>query len=127
MGYVTNPYDECIMTLPQQTSGGVLHPGKPLNKDSRSPRLNEGIMLIEVDGILEGGTDVHRKRMEDFYEKWKFGKKKSLRECGTEGSMISGIHVAQHKDYSFTWHMQRYADEKWTLTETLRGCLPNTN
>ena len=56
---------------------------------------------MKVDDILEGGTDVHRKRIEGFYETWKCGKK-NLRECGTEGSMISGIHAVRHQDYSFT-------------------------
>ena len=40
--------------------------------------------------------------------------------------MISGIHVVQHQDYSFIWHMQRYAEEKLSLIETTRGFLSNT-
>ena len=53
-------------------------------------------------------------------------KKENLMESGTEGSMISGIHVVQHQDYSFSWHMQRYAEEKLSLIETPRGFLSNT-
>ena len=64
--------------------------------------------------------------MEKFYEKLKCGKKWNLRECGTEGSMTSGINVVQHHDYSFTCHMQRYAEEKLALIETPRGLLSNT-
>ena len=77
MGYVRNPYDKCIMTLPRQTSGGVLHPGKPQDKSGRNPYVNEGIISIEVDVILEGGTDVHRKRMTSFYEMEMWQKEKS--------------------------------------------------
>ena len=40
--------------------------------------------------------------------------------------MISGINVVQHQDYSFTWHMQRYAEEKLALMETPRGVLSGT-
>ena len=72
---------------------------------------NEGINMIEVD-ILEGVSDVHRKRTETLYERWKCGKRKNLRECGNDGSMISGIYVVQHKNCSFTRHMQWYAEEK---------------
>ena len=51
--------------------------------------------MIKVDDILEGGTEVHRKRMETFYERWECSKKRNLRECGKDGSIISGIHVVQ--------------------------------
>eukprot|EP00973_Karenia_brevis_P013689 1856686-Karenia_brevis.AAC.1 len=37
MGYVRNPYDKCIMTLPS----------------SNSSEINDGVVLIEVDDILE--------------------------------------------------------------------------
>ena len=60
--------------------------------------------------------------MEGVYDKLKYGKK-NLRKCGAEGSIISGTHVVQHQDYSFTWHMQRYAEEKLSLIETPRGFL----
>ena len=117
------------MTLPGQVSSGVLRTDKSQDKDGvlrRHEHLNEGIILIEVDDILEGGSEIHRKRMEAFYDRWKCEKKKNLRECGTEGSMISGINVVQHQDYSFTWHMQRYAEEKLALIETPRGFLSRT-
>ena len=61
-----------------------------------------------------------------YYEKVKCGKKKNLRECSAEGSMISGIHVVQHQDYSLTRHMQRYAEKKLSLIETSRGFLSGT-
>ena len=41
--------------------------------------------------------------------------------------MISGINVVQHQDHSFTWHMQRYAEEKLSLIETPQGFVSNTN
>ena len=84
------------MTLPQQTSNGALRSGKPQSKNSRDPHLNEGVMLVEVDDILEGGTEAHRRRREISYERWKCGKKQNLRECGDDGGMISGVHVVQH-------------------------------
>ena len=116
-GYRRNPYDKCIITLPRQdtpgvpradkskahgaagssSSGGRAKPG-PSKLSEGCEHLNEGIILIEVDDILEGGSPIHRERMEQFYSKWKCGKRKTLRECGTEGSMISGVNVVQHQD-----------------------------
>ena len=76
MWYVRNTYDEFIMTLPRQTSNGALRSRKPQSKDSRDPHLNEGIIMIEVDDILEGGPEIHRKRIGVLYEKWKCGTQK---------------------------------------------------
>jgi hypothetical protein len=61
MGYHRNPYDKCMMMLPSEDSNFV---------------INEGVILIEVDDTLEGGSAIHRKRMEIFYDKYKCGKKK---------------------------------------------------
>ena len=52
LGYVRNPYEKCAMILPPADSGKV---------------ENEGIILIEVDDVLEGGTKRHQKLMEEFY------------------------------------------------------------
>ena len=105
MGYVRNPYDKCIFTLSSGT------------KDKAE---NQGIVLVEADDILEGGNAVHRKNMEQFFSKYKCGKRKNLLELGSEGSLISGIRVRQNKDYSFTWHMVGYA-YKMKIIEAPRG------
>ena len=52
LGYERNPYDKCIMTLADPKAEN---------------HLNAGVLLIEVDDILEGGNDQHRNRMEKFY------------------------------------------------------------
>ena len=41
LGYQVNKYDKCIMTLPSDSNG----------------IMNDGLVLIEVDDILEGGND----------------------------------------------------------------------
>jgi hypothetical protein len=58
LGYVRNPYDRCILTLAPPDVGR--------NKNV----LNVGVVLVEVDDILEGGTADHRKQMESFYAKF---------------------------------------------------------
>eukprot|EP00973_Karenia_brevis_P007739 1051151-Karenia_brevis.AAC.1 len=77
MGYVCNPYDKCIMTLPS----------------SSSSKINDGVVLIEVDDILDGGpTARHRMKFKRFYRRWKCAKFKKLRDKGEEdGTLISGV------------------------------------
>ena len=85
LGYVKNLYEKCSMSLPPRKSSEV---------------LNLGNVLIEVDDILEGGDEEHRGRMEIFYKKYQCGKQKRLLDLGKEGTLISGIRVIQHPDYS---------------------------
>ena len=94
LGYVRNPYDRCILTLAPQGVAKSSHGGA-------SDHRNVGIVLIEVDDILEGGTSEHRKAMESFYKRYKCGKRLNLFELGKTGTRISGIRVCQNKDYSF--------------------------
>ena len=91
LGYVKNPYDKCLMTLPpdQRRVG------------SGASMINDGIILIEVDDILEGGNERHQKLMEQFYSKYQCGKRKKFIDLGDEGTLISGIRVKQHKDFTF--------------------------
>ena len=91
LGYIKNPYDKCIMTLPPR-AGRDRSPAKsnrPLG--DLSLYMNEGIILIEVDDILEGGEPYHAKAIEHFYTKYKCGKRKRLIDLGDEGTLISGI------------------------------------
>ena len=72
---------------------------------------NAGILLIEVDDILEGGNEEHRARMKKFYQKYKCGKSKRIVDLKEEGTRISGIRVKQNPDYTFTWDMNEYAKD----------------
>jgi hypothetical protein len=56
LGYRRNPYDKCVMMLPP--SGSVRN------------NINDGIVLIEVDDILEGGNAEHQKRMDKTSRSW---------------------------------------------------------
>eukprot|EP00973_Karenia_brevis_P076484 10625905-Karenia_brevis.AAC.1 len=75
----------------------------PSKTDSR---INEGIVLIEVDDILEGGpSHRHREYFDRSCKRWKCGKCKKLRD-EKEGTFTSGARAIQHKDFSCTWHME---------------------
>eukprot|EP00973_Karenia_brevis_P094712 12423783-Karenia_brevis.AAC.1 len=62
---------------------------------STSSEINDGVVLIEVDDIFEGGpTARHRKNFEGFHRRWKCGTCKKLRDKGEEeGTIISGVRV----------------------------------
>ena len=65
LGYVRNRYDKCIMSLP------------PLSWDAEKGKgtLNEGVVMIEVDDILEGGwSPRHKTLMENFNKRFVCGK-----------------------------------------------------
>ena len=83
-------------------------------------------MLVRVDDIFDGGNAVHRMNMEQFFGKYKCGKRKNLLELGPEGTLISGVRIRQNKDYSFTWHMNEYAD-KMKIIEVPRGFMTHVD
>ena len=114
LGYVRNPYDRCILTLAPSDVGR--------NKNVH----NVGVVLIEVDDVLEGGNAAHRKQMESFYAKFKCGKKINLFELGKTGTRISGIRVCQNKDYTFEWHMNEYVDNEMSIIDIPRGFKTHT-
>ena len=78
------------MSLPPEKGGGT---------------LNEGVIMIEVDDILEGGwTPRHKTLMDKFYKRFVCGQKLVLMDT-PGGTRVSGIRVQQHSDYSFTYDM----------------------
>ena len=102
LGYVKNPYDKCIMMLPPRNGSDRSPANSNRSLGDLSPYMNVGIILIEVDDLLEGGEpNSHGKAMERFYAKYKCGKRKRLIDLGNEGTLISGIRFRQLKDDSF--------------------------
>ena len=57
LGYRTNPYDRCVLTL-----------------DAEEQVPTRGAIVIEVDDVLEAGDEEHRRRMKVLEEKLRFGK-----------------------------------------------------
>ena len=112
------------MMLPPKhyPSGRLSQSGTP-HKDSVF--LNEGALLIEVDDIMEGGNARHDSKMDEFYKKFKCGKKVVLQDT-PEGTRISGIRVKQHKDFSFTYDMNEYAKNNMKVIDKPRGFYSNT-
>ena len=115
-GYVRNNYEKCALALPP-TSVATGKKGSP---------CSDGVVLIEVDDILEGGNDRHRALMEEFYSKFKCGKRKRLIDLKDEGTLISGIRVRQFPDKHFEWDMNEYSHNKLQPIECPRGTITKT-
>ena len=92
LGYRVNVYDRCVLTLDGADG-----------KDT-----TEGVIILEVDDILEAGTAIHQKKMELLEKRLRFGKVVSLTDV-QEGTGYAGRRITQSKeDYSFTYTMDDY-------------------
>ena len=91
LGYVLNPYDKCVLTLPSESS----RPDAP----------TEGFIVIEVDDLAEAGSEKHVKKMKELEKLLKFGKIEEL-YGNKDGSTYAGRHIQQMDDYSFEHHME---------------------
>ena len=103
--FIRNHFEKCALTLPPLSAA----------KSDKAEPYNDGVVLIEVDDIFEGGNDRHRDLMEEFYAKFKCGKRKRLIDLKDEGSLISGVRVRQFPDKHFEWDMNEYAQTKLQL------------
>ena len=93
LGYRVNAYDRCVLTLDNES--GI--PGHP----------TEGIIVVEVDDILESGNERHRNKMARLEKKLRFGKIINLREH-PEGTGFAGRRIMQGPDGSFQYTMADY-------------------
>ena len=99
LGYRVNCYDKCLLTLDALADG------------TENPRETQGILVIEVDDILEAGGARHRQKMAKLEQKFRFGKIVDLMSV-PEGTGYAGRRVVQLKDYSFQYDMQDYVQNR---------------
>lgn len=92
-GYRVNPYDRCVLTLDAEDRG----PGAK----------TRGIIVVEVDDLLESGDAEHRRKMEWLESKFRFGKATELQK-ETQGTAYAGRRLKQLKDFSFEHTMNDY-------------------
>ena len=89
LGYKVCPYEPCVLILP--------------SKDAERP--TQGVMVIEVDDIIEGGDERHRQLMTELEGEVTFGKIVNLQE---KESSYAGKSLKQLPDFSFESHMDEY-------------------
>ncbi|OLQ06599.1 putative E3 ubiquitin-protein ligase HERC1 [Symbiodinium microadriaticum] len=78
LGYRVNVYDRCILTLDDEPGNSKEH-----------PRPTQGIILVEVDDLLEAGGDRHRQKMAELNKRLRFGKAVTLVDH-PEGAAYAG-------------------------------------
>ena len=83
-------------------------------------------LLLDLDDVIEGGKETHRKTMEGFYDKYRCGKAVDLRSAGREGTRFAGRRVVQHPDFRITVSMDEYVNSKLRPIEVPKGYLSNT-
>ena len=96
LGYRLSAYDKCVLTLDAD----------PNNKDE-NPEHTQGIIVVEIDDLLEAGSDRHRAKMLQLEKRFKFGKITDLMDAG-DGSGYAGRRLRQRPDFSFSYSMNDY-------------------
>ena len=97
LGYRINPYDRCVLTL---------------DSDKHDAEAKtQGVVVIEVDDVLEAGNAEHQKRMKWLEEKLRFGKAVELRS-EQSGTGYAGRRIKQNEDYSYEYSMDDYVQNR---------------
>ncbi|CAE7305094.1 unnamed protein product, partial [Symbiodinium sp. KB8] len=86
------PYESCILLLPGDK------PGDP----------TEGVIVIEVDDLVEAGSQKHRDKLAVLEKEIRFGKITNLLEASEQESTYAGRTLRQLQDHSFVTHMEEY-------------------
>ena len=127
-GYRINSYDRCVLTLdaeppdlkplPGTTStssptGTSASSTSPTSRSTTSlgegkpGERTQGLIVIEIDDVLEAGNAEHRRRMEWLEKRLRFGKAVNLQE-EKSGTGYAGRRLRQLENYSFELTMADY-------------------
>ena len=89
LGYRVNPFDHCVLTLDNDSDAGE----RQKNDKTR------GVIVIEVDDLLEAADEYHREKMDWLEKRLKFGKVVNLMN-NPGGTGYAGRRVRQNSDGS---------------------------
>ena len=126
LGYQLNPYDRCVLTLPENPKDcpkelqkmAQKQEGKSSTSSTASTscsssatttplKRTRGVIVIQVDDLLEAGDEEHRRRMSILEGIFRFGKIVRLKDV-REGTGYSGRRLLQHEDGSIGHSMNDY-------------------
>ncbi|CAE6964999.1 GIP [Symbiodinium sp. CCMP2592] len=108
LGYSVSPYDKCVLTLKAD----------PLEK-LEDQKSTQGIIVIEVDDVLEAGGERHREKMKALESRFRFGKVTSLLDTAS-GSGYAGRRLKQSPDFSFSYSMSDYVSNRLRYVDVTR-------
>ena len=116
LGYRVNPYDRCVLTLDGNSDDEdheLDHTLGPLRclKVREPLKRTQGIIVVEVDDLLEAGGPRHRQLMEKLENKVRFGKIQCLRDQ-PEGTSYAGRRIYQDQNWGFRYTMDDYIDQR---------------
>ena len=97
LGYRVNPYDRCVLTLDNDEA----------QQGAEEPNHTRGVIVVEVDDLLEAGDDHHRKKMDWLEKRLRFGKIVNLMET-PGGTGYAGRRIRQSQDGSVIYSMEDY-------------------
>jgi hypothetical protein len=101
-GYVINCYERCVLTLP-----------------SLKDEPTKGIVVLEVDDVMEFGDHDHDALMCTLEQELRFGKKIFLRDV-SEGVFFAGRRVKQFGDASFAMDMEEFIHKRLDEVKLMR-------
>ena len=126
LGYKLNPYDRCVLSLPEnpceclpsrskkmsEESGHLACPAtaartKSCASTTTTSSKTRGVIVIQVDDLLEAGDQEHRRRMKILEESFRFGKIVRLGDLD-QGTGYSGRCLMQFEDYGVGHTMNDY-------------------
>ena len=93
------------------------------NDQDEDPEQTQGIIGVEIDDLLEAGSERHRAKMLQLEKRCKFGKITDLMDAG-DGSGYAGRRLRQRPDFSFLYSMNDYVANrlrKMTLNRKVTG------
>ena len=94
-GYVLNRLDQCALVLP--------------GKDSKAK--TGGIVLLEMDDVLEGGDVRHCAALDKISTQVDFGKVRCVFKSD-EGALFNGRRWFQDRDYHMRYNMNEYLEDR---------------
>ena len=97
LGYRISPFDRCVLTLDSPSHAA----------DAET----QGVIVVEVDDILEAGNAEHQKRMAWLETKLRFGKTVDLME-EKHGTGYAGRRVRQLADFGYEYSMDDYTQNR---------------
>ncbi|CAE7633607.1 unnamed protein product [Symbiodinium necroappetens] len=101
LGYRVNVYDRCVLTLDNDVDNSNEHPER-----------TQGVIIIEVDDLMESGGERHRQKMVQLEQRLKFGKAVKLADH-PEGAAYAGRRITQDaKTFSFRYTMTDYIQNR---------------
>ena len=105
--YRVNPFDRCVLTL----DADVDNPDEKVTVYGQTYYRTRGIIVIEVDDLLEAGSAEHRAKMSWLEGKLKFGKVVELMNA-KEGTGYTGRRIRQMPDFSYTYSTDDYVKDR---------------